>query len=662
MVSDGRPSDVVTDEVFTTNLFGDDRISTLLSWRLRALEAAVDERHPRFACTMLGIGAEEQFQVLEDVSSSLSRASADTSTLDSSTIGSSLSSMATTMMSSVLETQTAASRSKRTLRAVDRESASAAASRRPDARRSAATPLDIALSFLAPRRRKRFVEEEVTVDVLDILDDVDVADLLDDDAGAVAKFRERYPGPDADPAERPADHADPAAFSEEDEAPEAVDEAAAPSTAPAGRSAPILNGDGQLIDKFGRPVDAQGRVLDGGALVAAPRDNWEGPLAWIRRDPDWQLTDEPVKQRLVWNKTTFERVALEKPVLIAKRRKIFELGAERLAYMGMLVDPDDGSVVADLVFKESRYAPASLVRARGSQRRRGAEVDGPVLRYEEEHTVVKRATRANDDDDGEDDGFFASISSRMRSSSPRAKKTTASDEVLEASLFHRSFCASQADATALALKFNEKISRWTRLPRVTYIEPHIYEFTLAVVQPTGTGYETTYETTRLLGEALLTPAGKPGEDEPLKFTKFNNNAGRVVAEKNFKQSTVDCGPVVEAAPKRSASPRSSGFGAMLGIGAVIEEDEEEESSDDEEPERFVVGDVMPAFSHFSFLDRAALAFVMPVLVAKRTAPGSRRRQSQRSSPRRSFKRTTPAVQRRRDQPRRFSSLQASSAL
>ena len=53
MISDGRPSDTVADERYHA-LAGDDRIVTALSWRLRALEGAVDQRIPRFAMVTLG--------------------------------------------------------------------------------------------------------------------------------------------------------------------------------------------------------------------------------------------------------------------------------------------------------------------------------------------------------------------------------------------------------------------------------------------------------------------------------------------------------------------------------------------------------------------------------------------------------------------------------
>ena len=95
-------------------LRGYDRIIAQLSWLLRDLEQKVDERFPRFACNLLGIGASRaEFKILDDVNADIKRGSVDHSALDSSLLSSTMTSMATTMMSSVLETSVCAGRAKR---------------------------------------------------------------------------------------------------------------------------------------------------------------------------------------------------------------------------------------------------------------------------------------------------------------------------------------------------------------------------------------------------------------------------------------------------------------------------------------------------------------------------------------------------------------------
>ena len=115
LLTDGKPSDTVTDPRFVSPVLrGYDRIIAQLSWLLRDLEQKVDERFPRFACNLLGIGASRaEFKILDDVNADIKRGSVDHSALDSSLLSSTMTSMATTMMSSVLETSVCAGRAKR---------------------------------------------------------------------------------------------------------------------------------------------------------------------------------------------------------------------------------------------------------------------------------------------------------------------------------------------------------------------------------------------------------------------------------------------------------------------------------------------------------------------------------------------------------------------
>jgi len=60
--------------------------------------------------------------------------------------------------------------------------------------------VDAVLSFLTPAQRQRFVDNEVTLECLALLNDEDLEDLLGGDAEAKASFRLRYPPPATDAA------------------------------------------------------------------------------------------------------------------------------------------------------------------------------------------------------------------------------------------------------------------------------------------------------------------------------------------------------------------------------------------------------------------------------------------------------------------------------
>ena len=63
--------------------------------------------------------------------------------------------------------------------------------------------VDAVLSFLTPAQRQRFVDNEVTLECLALLNDEDLDDLLEGDADAKASFRLRYPPPANDAARAP---------------------------------------------------------------------------------------------------------------------------------------------------------------------------------------------------------------------------------------------------------------------------------------------------------------------------------------------------------------------------------------------------------------------------------------------------------------------------
>ena len=66
-----------------------------------------------------------------------------------------------------------------------------------------AADVDAVLSFLTPAQRQRFVDNEVTLECLALLNDEDLEDLLEGDADAKASFRLRYPPPATDDARAP---------------------------------------------------------------------------------------------------------------------------------------------------------------------------------------------------------------------------------------------------------------------------------------------------------------------------------------------------------------------------------------------------------------------------------------------------------------------------
>jgi hypothetical protein len=66
-----------------------------------------------------------------------------------------------------------------------------------------AADVDAVLSFLTPAQRQRFVDNEVTLECLALLNDEDLEDLLEGDPEAKASFRLRYPPPATDAARAP---------------------------------------------------------------------------------------------------------------------------------------------------------------------------------------------------------------------------------------------------------------------------------------------------------------------------------------------------------------------------------------------------------------------------------------------------------------------------
>ena len=54
-------------------------------------------------------------------------------------------------------------------------------------------------------------------------------------------------------------------------------------------------------------------------------------------------------------------VEFDAPRILAKRRKYFSDGAERLAYRGALVDPKTAAILEDVVFKESKFEEDHVV-------------------------------------------------------------------------------------------------------------------------------------------------------------------------------------------------------------------------------------------------------------------------------------------------------------
>ena len=233
----------------------------------------------------------------------------DHSALDSSLLSSTMTSMATTMMSSVLETSVCAGRAKRTVRKVAQESADAAAASSPRRPAEATDPFDAALPFLTPAQRRNFVENDVTLDCLALLHDEDLDDLLEGDDGAKSSFRMRYPDPAA--AER------------------------------------------------GRPSKRRRRWRAAVERLRAEEEALEDARASSLgekldvKDPHW-LFSEKVTGAMLWNGERLAWRDFDAPRILAKRRKYFSDGAERLAYRGALVEPDTAVILEDVVFKESR--------------------------------------------------------------------------------------------------------------------------------------------------------------------------------------------------------------------------------------------------------------------------------------------------------------------
>ncbi|KAH8062627.1 helicase [Aureococcus anophagefferens] len=379
---------------------------------------AVDERIPRFASNFLGIGgAAGEFEVLEQVSASLKRATADRSALDSSSLSASLSSMATTMMSSVLETSTAADRAKRTLRDVAREAPGAGY--RSRAARRVASPgaggrLDLSLPFLSPEQRKRFEDEQITEECFDLLDDEELADVLLGDPQAIRAFRLRFRGPSA--------------------AGDAGDDVADAGDAPAEEE----------IEEF---LDQQ--------------DGWR--------------VSAPVGERFAWDlrRDALVRRDLASPVCLAMRRAYFSKGAERLAYRGCVIDPaagsgdvgvwdgDDGRILEKLVFKESLFEEEHVVVVRG-----GAASDDDDDDDDDDLFSVIAGLR----------GAAKAKALRQFKQKAEAERKKADEAAMEHMGFHVAFCRSQARSAHFASTFNAAVARWPLVPCVEFVEPQVYEF------------------------------------------------------------------------------------------------------------------------------------------------------------------------------------------
>ena len=369
LLTDGKPSDTVTDPRFVSPaLRGYDRIIAQLSWLLRDLEQKVDERFPRFACNLLGIGASRaEFKILDDVNADIKRGSVDHSALDSSLLSSTMTSMATTMMSSVLETSVCAGRAKRTVRKVAQESADAAAASSPRRPAEATDPFDAALPFLTPAQRRNFVENDVTLDCLALLHEEDLDELLQGDAEAKSSFRMRYPDPAA--AERGP----------------SVEEAAEMARAEVER----IRAEEEALEDA--RASSLGEKLD-------------------VKDPHW-LFSEPVTGATLWNGERLAWRDFDAPRILAKRRKYFSDGAERLAYRGAIVEPNTALILEDVVFKESKF--------------------------EEDHVIVRQEDESDDSDD--DDGFLA------RMTGIGAKHREKRDDKENAHSAYRStFCKAQS--------------------------------------------------------------------------------------------------------------------------------------------------------------------------------------------------------------------------
>jgi hypothetical protein len=213
-------------------------------------------------------------------------------------------------MSSVLETSVCAGRAKRTVREVAQESADAADTSSPRRPAAATDPFDAALPFLTPAQRRNFIDNDVTLDCLALLHEEDLDELLQGDAEAKSSFRMRYPDPAA--AERGP----------------SVEEAAEMARAAVER----IRAEEEALEDA--RASSLGEKLD-------------------VKDPHW-LFSEKVTGAMLWNGERLAWRDFDAPRILAKRRKYFSDGAERLAYRGALVEPDTAVTLEDVVFKESR--------------------------------------------------------------------------------------------------------------------------------------------------------------------------------------------------------------------------------------------------------------------------------------------------------------------
>lgn len=85
-MTDGKPSDVVTNSVFCTREFqGDDRIIAQLNWRLADVEGRVNSELDRFSFAAVGFGDRErdrdEFRILSHVARACSSGSCELTSL-----------------------------------------------------------------------------------------------------------------------------------------------------------------------------------------------------------------------------------------------------------------------------------------------------------------------------------------------------------------------------------------------------------------------------------------------------------------------------------------------------------------------------------------------------------------------------------------------------
>ena len=217
------------------------------------------------------------------------------------------------------------------------------------------------------------------MDCLALLHDEDLDDLLEGDDGAKSSFRMRYPDPAA--AERGP----------------SVEEAAEMAR----REVQRLRAEEEARE------DARASSV-GETLDLTPKDE-EEEGAWI--------FSERVTGATCWDGKRLAWRDFDAPRILAKRRKYFSDGAERLAYRGAIVEPDTAVILEDVVFKESKF--------------------------EEDHVVVKQEDESDDSDD-DDEGFLA------RMTGFGAKHREKRDDKENAhSVYHISFCKAQSEACLL---------------------------------------------------------------------------------------------------------------------------------------------------------------------------------------------------------------------